>query len=69
MPSSEEVIDLLFSINRQNNTTLLIVTHDADVAAKFDRILHIQDGMIIKDERQQTESPDSSEPQPTTEEE
>ncbi len=49
--TSKEVMDLLFQINQDHGTTLLVVTHDSEVAARFDRILHMQDGSIVKDEK------------------
>lgn len=45
---SEEVIYLLCSINREYSKTLLIVTHDPDVAAKADRQIRIADGKLYE---------------------
>ena len=39
---------LLFNFNKNNGTTLVIVTHDADLAAKCDMQIHISDGKITK---------------------
>jgi predicted ABC-type transport system involved in lysophospholipase L1 biosynthesis ATPase subunit len=41
-----EIIDLLLGLARENSTTLLAVTHDADLAARGDRVLHIRDGQL-----------------------
>jgi predicted ABC-type transport system involved in lysophospholipase L1 biosynthesis ATPase subunit len=41
-----EVIDLLLGLARENNTTLLAVTHDTNLAARGDRVLHIRDGQL-----------------------
>jgi predicted ABC-type transport system involved in lysophospholipase L1 biosynthesis ATPase subunit len=41
-----EIIDLLLGLARENGTTLLAVTHDADLAARGDRVLHIRDGLL-----------------------
>ncbi len=41
-----EIIDLLLGLARENGTTLLAVTHDANLAARGDRVLHIRDGQL-----------------------
>lgn len=41
-----KVEDLLFGYNKEKGTTLIIVTHDEDLAMKCDMIVHIKDGMI-----------------------
>ncbi|HQA28477.1 MAG TPA: ABC transporter ATP-binding protein, partial [Brevefilum fermentans] len=51
--SGEEIINLLLSLNRNNATTLLIVTHDAEVAAVAQRVIHLRDGLIEKQEVRQ----------------
>lgn len=48
--TSEKVEDLLFQLNRENGTTLVMVTHDLDLASKTDRILRLKGGQIISDE-------------------
>jgi len=45
--SGEIVADLLFSITRQRGATLILVTHDADLAARADRTVHMRDGRIL----------------------
>src|SRR5699024_7009355 len=47
--TSAIVEDLLFGLN-QEGQTLIIVTHDEDLAAKCDRRIRIQDGLIITEE-------------------
>ncbi|MDR0591555.1 MAG: ABC transporter ATP-binding protein [Candidatus Nomurabacteria bacterium] len=47
--TGEKIEDLLFSLNLNNRITLIIVTHDSDLAARCDRQLHIKDGKIKKD--------------------
>lgn len=42
---------LLFDLNREQGTTLVLVTHDLDLARKTDRIVRIKGGHIISDER------------------
>lgn len=41
------VEDLLFSFNKQQKTTLVIVTHDHDLASRCDLQIHIKDGKIV----------------------
>lgn len=40
------IIDLMFSLNRANGTTLILVTHDDALAERCDRILHMSAGML-----------------------
>jgi putative ABC transport system ATP-binding protein len=40
------VEEMLFGYNRNNGVTLIIVTHDADLAKKCDILIHIKDGKI-----------------------
>ena len=44
--SGEELINLLLSLNKERGTTLVIVTHDPEVAGHSQRIVHIRDGMV-----------------------
>ncbi|HQU78076.1 MAG TPA: ABC transporter ATP-binding protein [Azonexus sp.] len=47
--SADEVFKLLREVNRQQNTTFLIVTHDPRLAARCDRIVELVDGRIVAD--------------------
>ncbi|GAB3167414.1 ABC transporter ATP-binding protein [Telluribacter humicola] len=49
--TSEKVVHLLFDLNRDAGTTLVLVTHDLDLAAKTQRIIRIKGGRISSDER------------------
>ena len=49
--TSEKIIKLLFDLNKDAGTTLVIVTHDAELAARTNRIVKIKGGNIIADER------------------
>lgn len=49
--TGEKVERLLFALNKEKGTTLVVVTHDADLAAKCDRQIIIKDGKIVKDSR------------------
>jgi len=41
------VEEILFGLNREHGITLVIVTHDDDLAARCDRRIHIRDGVIV----------------------
>lgn len=45
------ILDLLFARQRESGATLLVITHDASLAARCDRILEMQDGRIVSDRR------------------
>lgn len=45
-----QIIDLLFDLGREKNTTIILVTHDPAVAARCDRIIHLRDGVIESEE-------------------
>lgn len=47
--TSEKVVKLLFDLNREAGTTLVVVTHDLELAAKTQRIIKIKGGKIISD--------------------
>jgi len=47
--TSEKVVKLLFDLNKEAGTTLVVVTHDLDLAAKTQRIIRIKGGKIISD--------------------
>lgn len=49
--SSDEIISLLRLANKKYNQTTIIITHDEKIALEADRIITIDDGKIIKDER------------------
>jgi putative ABC transport system ATP-binding protein len=44
--SGVEIMHLLLSLNQERGTTLVIVTHDPEVAAQTQRVIHIRDGMV-----------------------
>lgn len=50
--NGQEIIHLLKESHEKYQQTLIIVTHDENIALQADRIITISDGKIIKDERQ-----------------
>ena len=48
--TSEKVVQLLFDLNEEAGTTLVIVTHDMELAKKNQRILRLQGGKIMSDQ-------------------
>ena len=42
------IIDLLFELNRESGSTLLLVTHDSSLANRCDRILRLQHGLLVE---------------------
>jgi putative ABC transport system ATP-binding protein len=48
--NGEQVMQLLLDLNRQEGTTLVLVTHDAAIAAHASRILTVRDGTLVSDE-------------------
>ncbi len=49
--TSETVEKLIFDLNREAGTTLVLVTHDMELAAKTSRIIRLKGGKVISDER------------------
>lgn len=49
--NGEEVIDMLKLSNRSMNQTILLITHDEKIALEADRIITIEDGKIISDQK------------------
>lgn len=49
--TSEEVLELLLSLNADQGVTMVLVTHDPDIAARCTRVLVMRDGRIVEDRR------------------
>jgi putative ABC transport system ATP-binding protein len=49
--TGEHVIDLMFELNRNSSTTLILVTHDKTLAARCDRIIGLDGGLLVSDEK------------------
>ncbi len=54
--TSQSLLELLFSLNREAGTTLVMVTHDMDLARRCDRLLRLGAGHIVADETSSAES-------------
>ncbi len=48
--NSQEIIELLKKSNRKYEQTLIVITHDENIALQADRVITIEDGRIVRDE-------------------
>ena len=48
--TSGKIVNLIFDLNKQAGTTLVLVTHDLDLASKTGRIIRLKGGRVIADE-------------------
>ncbi len=51
--NAKQVVDILFGINGEEKTTLILITHNPDLARRADRILEMRGGRVINDKRVQ----------------
>jgi putative ABC transport system ATP-binding protein len=49
--SSKEIMNLLSGLHREQNITLIMISHDPNIAHYCQRIVHIQDGQITSEEK------------------
>lgn len=49
--NGKQVLELLITLNRSEGTTLVLVTHDRELASYADRIITLRDGLVVSDER------------------
>jgi putative ABC transport system ATP-binding protein len=49
--NGRQVIDLLFALQRRHGTTLLLITHDPDLAERCGRVVRLGDGRVVGDAR------------------
>jgi len=49
--TSHEIMETLTRLNREQGVTIVVVTHEADIAAYADRVLTMRDGQIVSDAR------------------
>jgi putative ABC transport system ATP-binding protein len=48
--NGQHVLELLVQLNREENTTLVLVTHDRELAEFADRVITLRDGRVLSDE-------------------
>jgi len=46
--TGRHIVDLLFALSAERGTTLLLITHDRDLAQRCDRVVHMADGRIVE---------------------
>lgn len=49
--TGDNIVELMFELNQTSSTTLVLVTHDKSLAARCDRILGLDAGRLVTDER------------------
>lgn len=49
--SGDEIMEILLDLNKKHGTTLIIVTHDPEVAEQTERVISIRDGVVVKEEK------------------
>lgn len=52
--NKQEIVKLLADLNQKQGTTIIMVTHDEQVAAQTQRMLYLSDGKIVKDKQAQS---------------
>ena len=50
--TSHEIMEIIRSLNREQGVTVIVVTHESDIAAYADRVITMRDGKILTDEHQ-----------------
>ena len=54
--NGRRVLEMLLDLNRQEKTTLILVTHDRDLTSQADRLITLKDGEIVSDELRRSEA-------------
>lgn len=52
--TGSQIEDLLFDLNKEQGTTLIIVTHDRELASRCDRIIELRNGKLLSDKVSET---------------
>ena len=47
--TGERIIELLFGLNRESGSTMILVTHDESIAAQCQRVFRLQQGKLVED--------------------
>ena len=55
--NSNEIMEIIRRLNLERGLTIILVTHESEVAAYADRIITLRDGMVISDERKTSAAP------------
>jgi lipoprotein-releasing system ATP-binding protein len=56
--TSDQIHQLFYNVNEQRKTTIVIVTHNASLAAGMPRVITLRDGRVERDERRRASQPD-----------
>ena len=49
--TGDNILNLFTKLNKENNVTIIIVTHESEIAQKTNRIVHLVDGKIVSDKK------------------
>ena len=45
--SGKEIMELILKLNRERGTTIIVVTHDPRIAEQTERVISLEDGLIV----------------------
>jgi macrolide transport system ATP-binding/permease protein len=55
--TSHDIMEQLVALNRERNVTIVVVTHEPDIAAYANRVITLRDGEVVSDERKVAQTP------------